>query len=51
MTEINKEYFEGFDRYINSLSDDEFMKLLEESGLNDCPLKDEKEEKQCPNKL
>jgi len=44
MTEINKEYFEGFGQYIDGLSDEEFMKLLEESGLNGCPMEDAKED-------
>ena len=45
MIEINKEYFDGFGRYIDDLTDEEFMELLEESGLNECPMEDEKEEK------
>jgi len=37
MSKINKEYFEGFGRYVDDLTDDELMELLEEMGLNDCP--------------
>jgi hypothetical protein len=45
VNEINKEYFDGFGRYIDGLTDEELMELLEESGLNECPMEDAKEKK------
>jgi len=42
--EANKKYLEGFGQYIDDLTDDELMELLEETGLNDCSFEDEKEE-------
>lgn len=42
MNEISKEYFDGFGRYIDGLTDEELMELLEESGLNECPMEDGK---------
>ena len=40
MIEISKEYFDGFGRYIDGLTDEELMELLEESGLNECSKKE-----------
>jgi hypothetical protein len=36
-----KDYFIKFGQYIDSLSKEEFLKLLEDSGLEDCPFEDD----------
>lgn len=35
------EYFERVTNKVNNMSDEEFLNLLKESGLDDCPLRDD----------
>lgn len=52
-----KKYFDGVQKYIDSLTDDEFIALMKECGIDKCPLLDLEDEnnnipdlcKGCPN--
>lgn len=45
-----KKYFDGVQKYIDSLTDDEFIALMKECGIDKCPLLKDKEEEnnKCP---
>lgn len=44
-----KAYFERVTEKVKNMSDEEFLELLKEAGLDDCPFKDDVKEKHKKN--